>query len=151
VWISSPKGSPTGERTAPEAAKREQDEAHVRDTVATLLRDGHTPTMRAIRAASKLRHADTADALERLVIAGELAESTGSRRARVFTLQSECVSGSHTKGVGTGNHSHDRFPEPVGTSGNQSGESGGGSPGGDAGAEEEEEGPTADLPGEEAA
>ena len=99
----------------------------VLDVVRRLIGIGEEPNMRKIRAASPLRNAETADALERLVIAGELVESTGSRRARVFhPLLGGAATGSpgsHLKVWEPGTSQPGVAAVVPGTSGNQSGTS----------------------------
>jgi len=114
AFIEPPETPPADTTT-----QDERDDEHALEIVHDLADKGLAPTLRKVRAESKLRNTATADALERLVIAGKLSEATGSRGSRVFRVQSVTGSGSRPKGRGNrepvtgpvpGNRS-----EPVGT------------------------------------
>lgn len=111
IRLASPTDRPA------EAASGSHDDEHVLDIVCGLADQGITPTLRGVRAESKLRNAATADALERLVNAGKLIESTGSRGARLFSPSDIAVTGSHLKVGEPGTGQAATVP---GTSGNRS-------------------------------
>jgi hypothetical protein len=81
----APKDETTDEADRP-TPKREADEAEVLAAIAAIVAARREANMRAVYAASPFGKDRTGNAVERLLIRGALHETTGERRARVFTV-----------------------------------------------------------------
>lgn len=124
---------PEDRQQAAEADPHAALDAHVLAVVREITAAGQQATQNKVRVTAGGNRRAACDALERLVIAGHLTESTGSRGARVFTPSEPTCSESHPadgsarpvpcsgpKGPGTREQVAHLFPEQDGTSGNKS-------------------------------
>lgn len=113
------------------APGRDQDDIEVFDphaetdavvlaAVRTVLANGLEATTRAVRAATPFGNTKVADALDRLVFAGHLIQTSGSNRSRIYSVPPDAggSGGSGPKGPGTAGTTHAAVPAGSGTTGN---------------------------------
>lgn len=123
-WLDLTLWAPNDAKQDDTGKSTEQDD-EVLETVRAIIAAGNEATLRGVRAKAGGRSGAVADALERLVLDGQLIETSGKRGARLFSLptgsQDHSTPVPSATGSGSGSHKEgNREPVTRTGSGNQS-------------------------------